>query len=140
MQCKVLNLAAAREKAETYRRMARAGIGPIEERRKSMIRVPNLKASASLSRGPQEGGRRNKRHTDSSISCLELSLPGDRREAVDFDPPPKRRPQMGGCVSGVVREPGAAASRSPSGSTEVGIAASSKLRLRISRSILELKV
>jgi len=84
LQRKMLNLAEAREKAETYRRMTKAGIDPVEERRKAMVRVPTFKKAAEDCHEALKKGWRNKRHTDSWLACLEAyAFPSIGAKAVD---------------------------------------------------------
>jgi integrase len=67
---KSLTLAEARDKADAYRRMAKAGIDPVEERKRKPAYVPNFEKAARDCHEELKAGWRNKRHTDSWLACL----------------------------------------------------------------------
>jgi integrase len=65
-----LTLAEAREKADAYRRMVRAGLDPVAERDKVVAEIPTFEAAARDCHKELKSGWRNQRHTDSWLACL----------------------------------------------------------------------
>jgi integrase len=65
-----LTLAEAREKADAYRRMVRAGLDPAVERQKAAVAVPTFEKAARDCHAELKSGWRNKRHSDSWLACL----------------------------------------------------------------------
>lgn len=70
LERRLLTLAEARDKADAYRRMVKAGLDPVEERKKSPIAVPTFEAAARACHDDLKVGWRNKKHTDSWLACL----------------------------------------------------------------------
>ena len=65
-----LTLGEARDKADAYRRMVKAGIDPVAEREKKPAAVPTFEKAARDCHAELKAGWRNKRHQDSWLSSL----------------------------------------------------------------------
>jgi integrase len=65
-----LTLAEARDKADAYRRMVRAGLDPAEERKKAPVAIPTFEKAARDCHDELKKGWRNQKHTDSWLACL----------------------------------------------------------------------
>lgn len=65
-----LTLAEARDKADAYRRMVRAGLDPVIEREKAAVSIPTFESAARACHEKLKSGWRNKKHTDSWLACL----------------------------------------------------------------------
>lgn len=65
-----LTLGEARDKADAYRRMVKAGIDPVAEREKKPAAVPTFERAARDCHAELKAGWRNKRHQDSWLSSL----------------------------------------------------------------------
>lgn len=65
-----LTLTEARDKADTYRRMVKAGIDPVAEREKRPAAVPTFEKAARDCHTELKEGWRNKRHQDSWLATL----------------------------------------------------------------------
>jgi integrase len=71
MQRHALTLAEAREKADQYRRMVKAGLDPIEELEKAKRTVATFKACAAEYHESMKAGWRNTKHRNQWINTLE---------------------------------------------------------------------
>lgn len=79
-----LTLAEAREKADAYRRMVRAGLDPATERKKAVVVVPSFEAAARSCHDELKPGWRNQRHIDSWLQCLvTYAFPAIGEKRVD---------------------------------------------------------
>lgn len=67
---RTLTLAEARDKADAYRRMVRAGLDPVAEREKAVITIPSFETAARACHDKLKSGWRNKKHTESWLACL----------------------------------------------------------------------
>lgn len=65
-----LTLGEARDKADAYRRMVKAGVDPVAERDKVPIAVPTFEKAARDCHEELKKGWRNKKHTESWLACL----------------------------------------------------------------------
>ena len=65
-----LTLAEARDKADAYRRMVKAGLDPVVEREKVSVVVPTFEKAARECHAEMKVGWRNKKHRDAWLSCL----------------------------------------------------------------------
>lgn len=65
-----LTLAEARDKADAYRRMVKAGLDPVAEREKVSVVVPTFEKAARECHAEMKVGWRNKKHRDAWLSCL----------------------------------------------------------------------
>nr|WP_250890004.1 site-specific integrase [Sphingobium nicotianae] len=66
-----LTLAEAREKAEAYSKMVKAGIDPVAERKKSIPTIPTFDVAARACHEELKRGWRNKKHSESWLASLE---------------------------------------------------------------------
>jgi integrase len=81
---KSLTLAEAREKANAYRCMIKAGIDPVEERKKAAPSTPTFEIATRACHEEMKAGWRNDKHTKVWLACMEthvFPVIGDR--AVD---------------------------------------------------------
>lgn len=79
-----LGLADARDKASEYRKLAKAGIDPIAERKKAPVAVPTFEAAATDCHAELKHGWKNQRHIDSWLSSLKTHIfPAIGTEPVD---------------------------------------------------------
>ncbi|MDB5583387.1 MAG: recombinase [Bradyrhizobium sp.] len=65
-----LGLAEAREKAAECRKLAKSGLDPVAERKKAPIALVTFEQAARDCHDQLKSGWRNKKHTDSWLSCL----------------------------------------------------------------------
>jgi integrase len=65
-----LTLSEARDKADAYSRMVKAGIDPVEERKKAPAEVPTFEKAARACHDELKQGWRNKKHSESWLACL----------------------------------------------------------------------
>ncbi|CAN5296793.1 site-specific integrase [soil metagenome] len=65
-----LGLAEAREKAAECRKLAKSGADPVEERKKAPAAIVTFEQAARDCHEELKSGWRNKKHTDSWLSCL----------------------------------------------------------------------
>jgi len=70
MDRRSLTLSEARDKADAYRRMVRAGRDPVAERQKAPTAIPTFEKAARDCHDELKAGWRNKKHTDSWLACL----------------------------------------------------------------------
>jgi integrase len=78
----LVSLAEAREKALTYRKLAREGGDPIAEKRRARVVVPTFKAAATAVHEEHRVAWKNKKHAAQWINTLEqyaYPVLGDRR-------------------------------------------------------------
>nr|WP_260598308.1 site-specific integrase [Sphingomonas sp. ZFBP2030] len=68
---KSLTLAEARDKADAYRRMVRAGIDPVEERKKAPATIPTFESATKTCHGEMKASWRNAKHTKVWLACME---------------------------------------------------------------------
>ena len=84
---KLLTLAEAREKADAYRWMVKAGLDPIEERKKAPAAIPTFEQATRDCHEEMKAGWRNDKHTKVWLACMEThAFPriGDRPvDAID---------------------------------------------------------
>lgn len=84
---KDVSLSEAREKARAYRRQLRAGIDPVEAKRKSALRIPEFGEAALVVHGEHKAGWKNSKHGAQWLSTLEAyafpSFGGVRIDMVD---------------------------------------------------------
>jgi integrase len=65
-----VSLGEARDKADAYRRMVKAGVDPVAERKKVPAAIPTFEKAARDCHGELKAGWRNKKHTESWLACL----------------------------------------------------------------------
>jgi integrase len=65
-----LTLSEARDKADAYKRLVRAGIDPVAERKKAPTAIPTFEQAARDCHTELKAGWRNKKHSDSWLACL----------------------------------------------------------------------
>jgi integrase len=68
---KLLTLAEAREKADAYRWMVKAGLDPIEERKKAPATIPTFERATRDCHEEMKAGWRNDKHTKVWLACME---------------------------------------------------------------------
>lgn len=68
---KDVSLSEAREKARDYRRQLRAGVDPLEAKRKAALRVPTFREAATVVHGEHKAGWKNSKHGAQWLSTLE---------------------------------------------------------------------
>ena len=68
---KLLTLAEAREKADAYRWMVKAGLDPIEERKKAPTAIPTFERATRDCHEEMKAGWRNDKHTKVWLACME---------------------------------------------------------------------
>ena len=68
---KSLTLAEAREKADAYRRMIKAGLVPAEERKKTIVATPTFEQATRDCHDAMKAGWRNEKHTKTWMTCME---------------------------------------------------------------------
>ena len=71
LQRRVLTLAEARDKADAYRKMIKAGIDPIAERYKTAVARPTFEEASRACHLEMKAGWRNKKHIESWLASLE---------------------------------------------------------------------
>lgn len=74
LQRRLLTLVEAREKADAYTKMIRAGIDPVAERNKVEPTVPSFDEAARACHAELKKGWRNKRHIDSWLTSLDTHI------------------------------------------------------------------
>ncbi len=66
-----LTLSEARDKADAYRRLVKAGIDPVAEREKTAVVIPTFEKAARACHEQLKEGWRNAKHRDSWLASLE---------------------------------------------------------------------
>ncbi|HEX7822740.1 MAG TPA: integrase arm-type DNA-binding domain-containing protein [Sphingobium sp.] len=74
LQRRLLTLVEAREKADAYRRMVRAGIDPVSERNKAAPKIPTFEEAAQACHTDMKAGWKNQRHIDSWLASLDTHI------------------------------------------------------------------
>lgn len=68
---KDVSLSEARDKAREFRRQLRAGVDPLEAKRKASLRIPTFRDAAKEVHGEHKGGWKNTKHVAQWLSTLE---------------------------------------------------------------------
>lgn len=74
LQRRLLTLAEARDKADAYRRLVKAGLDPVAERDKLIITTPTFEQAARDCHTALKEGWKNQRHIDSWLSSLQAHV------------------------------------------------------------------